>query len=216
MLRLMVTQEVVEPRPVGDKSVRETAGGGHRRSSLIRPARSGPTHPCRPPPDNSFGPTLSSRSPACMPSVPNFSPSPCPGSVISRRGTDVKKREKVKEICPQGHAVLYMSPYLINDCSLGCFIATDCVLQVVYLSPHTDSGELKKLTLQYLSWYIGLELKLERVTQGQNGVAELIYAVRAAVPHMDSSGQPCRQQHQTVDSGSNEPHRTTDTSRLAP
>jgi len=59
MLRLTVPQEVVEPRLVGATSVRETAGGGHRRSSLIRPDRPGPTRPPRPPPDNSFRPTLS-------------------------------------------------------------------------------------------------------------------------------------------------------------
>jgi len=35
--------------------------------------------------------------------------------------------------------------------------------------------------LQYLSRYIGRELKLERVSKDQNGIAELIYAVRAAV-----------------------------------
>jgi len=70
--------------------------------------------------------------------------------------------------------------------------------------------------LQYLSRYIGRELKLERVFQDQNGIAELIYAVRAAVRYMSSSGQPSQQQHQTVLSGSNEPPRTTDTSRLAP
>jgi len=70
--------------------------------------------------------------------------------------------------------------------------------------------------LQYLWRYIGRELKLERVFQGQNGIAELIHAVRAAVRYMGSSGQPCQQQHQTVLSGSNEPPRTIDTSRLAP
>jgi len=138
MLRLTVPQEVVDPRPVGATSVRETAGDGHRRSSLIRPARPGPTHPPHPPPNNSFGPTLSRRHPACMPSVPTISPSSCPGSVISGRETDVKKREKLKEIGPPGHAALYKSPYLIHYCSLGCFIATDCVLSVVYLFSDTD------------------------------------------------------------------------------
>jgi len=58
MLRLTVPQEVVEPRPVGATSVRETAGGGHRRSALIRPDRPGPTRPPRPPPQNSFRPNL--------------------------------------------------------------------------------------------------------------------------------------------------------------
>ena len=151
-----------------------------------------------------------------MPSVPTFSPSSCSGSVISGRGTDVKKRAKLKEIDRPGHAALYKIPSLMNYCSLGCFIATDCVPSVVYLCPNTDLSGASKVDASEPLEVHWPRAEARAGVPRQNGIAELIYAVRAAVRHMGSSGQPCQQQHQTVLSGSNEPPRTTDTSRLAP
>jgi len=59
LLRLSVLREVVGPPPVGAKSDRETAGGGHLKSAFVLPARPVTPHPLRPQSDMSFRLSLS-------------------------------------------------------------------------------------------------------------------------------------------------------------